>query len=278
MQGASRKSLASLRDTLAQQTGSARAADLQQVADTLFEVVTLFANEGAVRRALSDPAIEADAKVGFVDTLFRERLDDTSLELVRQTARLRWSSPRDVVDAIEALAVETSLQRAEADGVLDEVEDELFRFERIMDSQPKLRAALTDRNLPTERKSDLLHRLLDGKVAEVTLSLILRAVLAPRGRTVERVLDEFTELAAKRRERLIARVTSAAALSDDQQTALTAALKREFDRDIRLQLVVDPDLIGGLTVRIGDELIDGSVVRHLGAAHRRLTGGSGPRT
>jgi F-type H+-transporting ATPase subunit delta len=278
MQGASRESLASLRDTLAQQTGSARAADLQTVADTLFEVVTLFANEGAVRRALSDPAIEADAKVGFVDTLFRERLDDTSLELVRQTARLRWSSPRDVVDAIEALAVETSLQRAEADGVLDEVEDELFRFERIMDSQPELRAALTDRNLPADRKSQLLHRLLDGKVSDVTLSLVLRAVLAPRGRTVERVLDEFTELAAKRRERLIARVTSAVALDDDQQTALTAALKREFDRDIRLQLVVDPDLIGGLTVRIGDELIDGSVLRHLGAAQRRLTGGSGPRT
>jgi F-type H+-transporting ATPase subunit delta len=278
MQGASRESLAALRDTLAQQTGSARAGDLQTVADTLFEVVTLFANEGAVRRALSDPAIGADAKVGFVDTLFSERLDETSLELVRQTARLRWSSPRDVVDAIEALAVETSLQRAEADGVLDEVEDELFRFERIMDSQPALRSALTDRNLPADRKSQLLHRLLDGKVSDVTLSLVLRAVLAPRGRTVERVLDEFTELAAKRRERLVARVTSAVALDDDQQTALTEALKREFDRDIRLQLVVDPDILGGLTVRIGDELIDGSVLRHLGAAHRRLTGGSGPRT
>jgi F-type H+-transporting ATPase subunit delta len=278
MQGASRESLASLRDTLAEQTRSASAADLQKVADTLFEVVTLLANEGAVRRALSDPGIGADAKVGFVDTLFRDRLEATSLELVRGTARLRWSSPRDVVDALEALAVETSLQRAEADGVLDEVEDELFRFERIMDGQPELRAALTDRNLPAERKSDLLHRLLDDKVAAVTLSLILRAVLSPRGRTVERVLDEFTELAAKRRERLVARVTSAVALSDDQQAALTEALKREFDRDIRLQLVVDPDILGGLTVRIGDELIDGSVLRHLGAAHRRLTGGSGPRT
>ena len=277
MQGASRESLASLRDALAEQTGSTRAADLQQLADTLFEVVTLFANEGAVRRALSDPAIDADAKVSFVDRLFGQRLDAISLELVRQTARLRWSSPRDVVDALEALAVETSLQRAEADGVLDEVEDELFRFERIMDGQPELRAALTDRNLAADRKSQLLHTLLDGKVSEVTLSLILRAVLAPRGRTVERVLDEFTELAAKRRERLIARVTSAVALSEEQQSALAEALKREFDRDIRLQLVVDPDILGGLTVRIGDELIDGSVLRHLGAAHRRLTGGSGPR-
>jgi F-type H+-transporting ATPase subunit delta len=263
---------------LAERTKSSRAADLQQVSDALFSVVTLLADEGAIRRALSDPAIDKDAKVSFVDTLFSERLDETSLELVRETARLRWSSPRDVVDATEALAVETALQRAEADGVLDEVEDELFRFERILDGQHELRAALTDRNLPTERKADLLHRLLDGKVSDVTLALILRAVLAPRGRTVEHVLDEFTDLAAKRRERLIARVTSAVPLTEEQQTALAEALKREFDRDIRLQLVVDPDIIGGLTVRIGDELIDGSVLRHLGAAHRRLTGGSGPRT
>ena len=273
MQGASRESLASLRETLAEQTRSASAADLQQVSDALFSVVTLFAGQGAVRRALSDPAISTDAKVTFVDSLFGERLDASSLELVRAAGRLRWSSPRDVVDALEAIAVETALQQAETDGVLDEVEDELFRFERILDGQHELRAALTDRNLPTERKSDLLHRLLDGKVADVTLALILRAVLSPRGRTVERVLDEFTELAAKRRERLIARVTSAVALDEEQQTALAEALKREFDRDIRLQLVVDPDLIGGLTVRLGDELIDGSVLRHLGVARRQLTGG-----
>lgn len=278
MQGASRKSLATLRDVLGERTSSSDAADLEQISDTLFSVVTLLAAEGAVRRALSDPGIEADTKVSFVDSLFRQRLDETSLELVRETARLRWSSPRDVVDAIEALAVETALQRAELDGVLDEVEDQLFRFERILDSQHDLRAALTDRNLPADRKTDLLHRLLDAKVADVTLTLVLRAVLAPRGRTIERVIDEFTELAAKRRERLIARVTSAVLLTDDQQSALAEALKREFGRDIRLQLVVDPEIIGGLTVRLGDELIDGSVLRHLGAAHRRLTGGSGPRT
>lgn len=274
MQGASRESLATLRESLAGRTGSAGANDLQQVSDALFSVVTLFANQGALRRTLSDPALEAQRKERFVDALFAERLDETSLSVVRETARLRWSAPGDVVDAIEALAVETALQRAEVDGVLDEVEDELFRFERILDSQPDLRAALTDRNLPADRKSQLLHRLLDGKVADVTSSLVERAVLAPRGRTVERVLDEFTELAAKRRERLIARVTSAVPLTEEQREALAEALKREFDRDIRLQLVVDPDIVGGVTVRIGDELIDGSVLRHLGAARRQLTGRS----
>ncbi|MDQ1706367.1 MAG: F-type H+-transporting ATPase subunit delta [Frankiaceae bacterium] len=278
MQGASRESLASLRETLGEQTGSAGAAALAALSQELFGVVSLLAAQGALRRTLSDPGLEPDNKVRVVDTLFGERLAAPALELLRQTARLRWSAPRDIVDALEAMAVEAALQQAEVEGNLDEVEDELFRFERIIDGQPELRAAVTDRNLPAEVKTELLHRLLDGRVADVSYALVERAVLAPRGRTVERVLDEFTELAAKRRERLIARVTTATALTPEQQDSLAAALGREFNRDVRLQLVVDPDLIGGVTVRIGDEVIDGSVLRHLGAAHRRLTGGSGLRT
>ena len=110
-------------------------------------------------------------------------------------------------------------------------------------------------------------------VANVSAALIERAVLAPRGRTLERVFDDYSELAAKRRERLVAHVTSAEDLTADQQAKLAEALKREFGHEVRLQVVVDPDLIGGITVRVGDELIDGSVVRHLDAAKRQLTGG-----
>jgi F-type H+-transporting ATPase subunit delta len=273
MQGASRASLAQLRDVLTQQTDGVRAAGLAEMSAALFQVVSLLDGQGSLRRTLSDPAIEADRKVQVVDALFGERLDGPALEIVREVARKRWAEPRDVVDAIEAIAVETALQGAESEGVLDEVEDELFRFERIVAGEPALRAALTNRNLPDERKRDLLNRLLEGKTAGVSLALIERAVLSGRGRTVERVLDEFTELAAKRRERLIARVTTAVPLDDDQQQRLAESLQQEFGRDVRLQVVVDEDLIGGLTVRVGDEVIDGSVLRHLGAARRHLTGG-----
>jgi F-type H+-transporting ATPase subunit delta len=273
MQGASRESLGRLRDVLAAQTEGTRAAGLADLSASLFQVVSLLAGQGSLRRTLSDPGIDADRKVQVVDALFADRLDGAAVELLREVGRQRWSEPRDVVDALEAVAVETALQGAEDEGVLDEVEDELFRFERIVAGEPALRAALTNRNLPDERKAQLLHRLLDGKTSGVSFALVERAVLASRGRTVERVLDEFTALAAKRRERLIARVTTAVPLDDDQQERLAEALKREFDRDIRLQVVVDPELIGGLTVRVGDEVIDGSVLRHLGAARRHLTGG-----
>jgi F-type H+-transporting ATPase subunit delta len=269
--------MSALREALATDTSQTDAESLQQVSDELFAVVSLLAGNGSLRRALSDPAMDGDLKQRLVDNLLSDKVAPPTLALVRQAARSRWSEPRDVVDALEAVAVDAAMTRAERDDQLDEVEDELFRFERIIDGEPELRAALTNRNLPADRKRDLVHRLLDGKAAPVTASLVERAVLYPRGRTLERVLDEFTAFAAQRRSRLIARVTSAVPLSEDQQERLAAGLAREFGHEVRLQLVVDADIVGGITVRIGDELLDASVLRQLGAAMRHLTGRSGGR-
>ena len=266
-----------LREALTTDTSEGDAEALQQVSDELFAVVSLLAGNGSLRRAMSDPAMSADLKQRLVDNLFSAKVSAPTLALVRLAARSRWSEPRDVVDALEAVAVDAAMTRAERDGQLDEVEDELFRFERIIDGEADLRAALTNRNLPADRKRDLVHRLLDGKAASVTVSLVVRAVLYPRGRTIERVLDEFSSFAAQRRSRLIARVTSAVALTEDQQERLSSALAREFGHEVRLQMVVDPSIVGGITVRVGDELLDASVLRQLGAARRHLTGRSGGR-
>ena len=275
MQGASRDALAGLRDALVQSVdATADATALQRLSDDLFAVVSLFAGTASLRRAISDPALEADAKIGLVDQLLRGKVGDAALDLIRQTARSRWSEPRDVVDALEAVAVEAALSQAEQENQLDEVEDQLFRFERIVNAEPDLRTALTDRNLPADRKQALLARLLDGKVSPVTRALVERVVLSPRGRTLERVLDEFLTFAAQRRSRLVARVTTAVPLSDDQQSRLADSLAREFGGEVRLQVVVDPSLLGGLTVRVGDELIDASVARQLDTAHRKLIGRS----
>lgn len=264
-----------LREALTTDTSESDAQTLAQVSDELFAVVSLLTTTGSLRRALSDPAMSSDLKQRLVDNLLSEKVSAPTLALVRLAARSRWSEPRDVVDALEAVAVDAAMTRAEREEQLDEVEDELFRFERIVDGEPQLRAALTDRNLPADRKRELVHRLLDGKAAPVTVALVERAVLFPRGRTVERVLDEFTAFAAQRRDRLIARVTSAIPLTEDQQERLSDALAREFGHEVRLRMVIDPELVGGITVRVGDELLDASVLRQLGAARRHLTGRSG---
>src|SRR5256885_2239260 len=199
MQGSSRESMVALREALTTDTSAGNAESLQQVSDELFAVVSFLAGNGSLRRALSDPAMAADLKQRLVDNLLTDKVSAPTLALVRLAARSRWSEPRDVVDALEAVAVDAAMTRAEADDQLDEVEDELFRFERIVDGEPELRAALTNRNLPADRKRDLVHRLLDGKAASVTVSLVERAVLFPRGRTIERGRDEFTGCEAQRR-------------------------------------------------------------------------------
>jgi F-type H+-transporting ATPase subunit delta len=272
MQGASRNSLTALRELLPNE------GDLTELSEQLYAVVSLVSRQASLRRALSDPASAGESKVGIVDSLFAERLAEPALELIREAARSRWSQPRDLVDALEELAVDGALAAAENAGDLDAVEDELFRFERILDAEADLRAALTNRNYPADIKRDLLHTLLDGKVNAVTLSLLERVVLEPRGRTIERSLRDLSKLAAQRRERLIAHVTTAVELTEDEERELAAALGTAFGHEVRLQVVVDESLLGGLTVRVADEIIDGSVARQLDEARRKLTGRSASRS
>ncbi|HVX71017.1 MAG TPA: F0F1 ATP synthase subunit delta [Mycobacteriales bacterium] len=271
MQGASRDSLRGLREKLP------TAGDLTRLSDELFAVVSTLGSRASLRRALSDPAASTVAKVHVVDQLLATRIDAASLDIMREAVSSRWSQSRDLVDALEEIAVDAALITAQTAGDLDAVEDELFRFSRIVEGDPPLRAALTHRELPADAKRQLLHTLLDGKVNGVTYKLIERVVLEPRGRTIERALQDLSGLAAQRRDRLVAHVTSATELSEAEQSGLAAALSRTFGHELRLQVVVDASLIGGLTVRVGDELIDASVARQLQEARRTLTGRSGAR-
>jgi F-type H+-transporting ATPase subunit delta len=271
MQGASRNSLAALREALPTD------GDVAALSGELYAVVSLLTTQASLRRGLADPSSPSVSKVRIVDQLFGGKISAQALAVLHAAVSLRWSQPRDLLDALEEVAVDAALASAENAGALDAVEDELFRFERILDAEPDLRAALTNRTYPTETRRGLLHTLLDGKVNDVTFRLLERAVLEPRGRTIERALHDLSTLAAQRRERLIAHVTTAVDLSAAEEQDLAAALGRMFSHDVRLQVVVDPSLIGGLTVRIGDEIIDASVARQLDEARRKLTGSSGSR-
>lgn len=266
MQGASRNSLGALRDRLPAE------GDLTLLSDELFAVVSVLGARASLRRALSDPAASRFAKVEVVDRLLASRLDAASLDLLREAVSSRWSQSRDLVDALEEIAVDAALITAQTAGDLDTVEDELFRFSRIVEGDAPLRSALTNRDLAADPKRQLLHKLLDGKVNVVTYKLIERVVLEPRGRTIERALQDLSGLAAQRRDRLVAHVTSATELSAEEQSSLAVALSRTFGHELKLQVVVDASLIGGLTVRVGDELIDASVARQLAEARRTLTG------
>jgi F-type H+-transporting ATPase subunit delta len=268
VRGASRPSFAELRERLrVELTGAAQASLL---GDELFAVVGLVDTEHGLRRALSDPGKPAAEKAALATTLLHGKIAPVTEGLVTAVVEARWAGPSDMADAIEQLAIEALVAKAEYDGTLDELEDELFRFGRLVAAHPELRLALANPGLPTEGKRNLLATLLEGKVTPVALSLITQMVVHPRGRSLPAALELCAGIAARRRERLIAVVRSAAELSDSQRRRLAAALAASYGHNVFLNVVIDPAVVGGLSVQIGDELIDGTAATQLAAVRRRL--------
>lgn len=271
MNGASREALASARERLDALTDSA-SVDAGQLAEELAAVTGLLDREVSLRRVLTDPAQSGEAKAELAGRLLGGQVGGTTADLVSGMVRSRWSRSRDLVDSLEQLADTADLAGAQRAGTLDDVEDELFRFSRIVASTPDLRAALTEKRADRTAKADLLHRLLGTRANPVTERLVVRLVAQPRGRSLEGGLNALSKLAAARRERMVAVVTSAVPLTDQQKQRLGDGLARLYGRQMHLNLDVDPAVLGGIVVRIGDEVINGTIADRLEEATRRMAG------
>jgi len=247
--------------------GASRAAGLSA---ELFAFVTLLDGQPALRRALTDPTRPAAARTRLADTLLQGKVSPATLDLLGKLAGARWSEPRDLATATEQLAVLAAAAAVSEVGQLDDVEDELFRFGQLLAANPQLRSALSSPVAPADLKGQLLDTLLGGKVTDTSLRLITQAAVHPRGRSLDASLTEYARLVAEWRQRLIAVVRVAVPLSDTEQDRLAAALAAAFGHGVHLDVLVDPGVLGGISVRIGDELIDGSVASRLAALRRQL--------
>jgi F-type H+-transporting ATPase subunit delta len=271
MNGASREALSAAREQLDALTDT-NTVDAAKLAEDLAAVTALLHREGTLRRALSDPSKSGEAKAGLARQLLGAQIGADCLDLLGGMVRARWSQPRDLVDATEELADSADLIAAQRRGALDDVEDELFRFGRITSGNSGLRSALTSQVSGGAPKVQLLHTLLGGRANPVTERLVSRLVTAPRGRSLESGVESLSKLAAARRSRMVAEVTSATPLSDQQKQRLGAALARIYGRQVHLNLDVDPEVLGGMRVRVGDEVINGSIADRLEEAARRMAG------
>jgi F-type H+-transporting ATPase subunit delta len=269
VQGASRAALTS---TLKAFESRPPSSDDAAVSDGLYAVARLLDREPSLRRAFTDPASSADSRRGLAQALLGTQLTPPALQVFSDLVAERWSAPVDLREAVELLAANAALRAAEAAGELDDVEDELFRFARLLGREPALRAALTDPGLPEDRKSAVLRELLGGRARATTVQLVEVAVTRPRARSLEAALDELAELAAQRRSRYVAQVRVARPLEPQQETRLVASLERLYGRKIQLQVDVDPSVLGGISVRVGDEVLDGTVQRNLGDVRRSFAG------
>ncbi|MEP6853024.1 MAG: F0F1 ATP synthase subunit delta [bacterium] len=272
--GASRQSLAVLREYLAALL-SARAAspaeEDRRLADELDAVSRLLAAQPRLRRILADPATDNSLRGDLLRRLLANKIGPQTLDLVADAARQRWSTPWDLADAIQSLSDDVLLATAEQQGRLDAVEDELFRFERILADNDALSAALDDRAAPADRRVGLLRAVLGDKVEPITSELLVHAMNSGR-KHLALAIDDLLEASAVRRSRSVARVVSASELTPEQNQRLSTALTRLYGRDITVRTAVEPDVRGGLEVRVGNEVIDATVATRLAAARAAVAG------
>ena len=271
MKGSSRVSFASARASLDKHLQGANNAQATALSSELFLTLHALDSSIALRRGLTDPSRSGQDKVSLVDQLVSKRIGAATLELLHSMVASRWSSPIDLSDAIEWLAVEAQAAAADADGTLDRLEEELFRFGSIVAANPELRSTLANRTTTTGvLKSALIADLLSNKTTPATLALISVLVDHPRGRNLEAGLNHFAQAASERRNQVIAHVKSATVMSDAQVSRLSAALAKQVGRNVRINVEVDKAVVGGISIRFADELIDGTVVSRLAEAGRRL--------
>ena len=275
MQVASRSSLAEVLKSLDDTDDTAErneSTTLQRLADELLAAGRLLDREPVLRRSLSDPAASGEVRRELLDAIVAGQLSERAVDVLHKVVEARWSGPADLSDALELLAVHALLLAAQRDDALADVEDELFRFLRVVAGDSALRSALSDSTADPGRRDRLVSDLLAGKAQPTTEALVTVAVAGLGGRSFEPSLERLVELAAAQRDREVAYVTVASPLTEDQERRLEAVLARTYGKQISLLVVVDPTLLGGLTVRVGQELYDGSVSRRLKQVRSALAG------
>ena len=247
-------------------------ADAGAVADELDAVVDALDASASLRRALSDVSVTADARAALAGHVLGDRVGPRALAVVEAVVRHRWRSDRDLPGAVEQGAAQAALTAAAADGALTRVEEELFAFDRVLAGSRALRAALSDPRAQESARLGLVDELLGDRVHPVTLRLVRRVVSRPRGRTVSGSLVALGRLAAERQQALVAKATTAVRLTEAQANRLGDALTRIYGRPVKVNNAVDPAVIGGVQVQVGDETVDSTVIARLDEVRRRLAG------
>jgi len=247
--------------------GEPSTADLGTLPADLFAVVDALDSSVALRRAITDPSTPEESRRNLVQGLFGGKISKTAVTVVAEGAAMRWPGGRAFAEALERQAVRAQLIAADEAGNLGEAEDELFRFARTVESSPELRNTLANRGATVAQRQDLVEELLSGRATEATVVLARRAVTA-RERTFAHTIEGFVTLAAEQRNRVVATVRVATALTAEQRTRLQAALSRQAGREVAVQEVIDPSVVGGVRVELGDEVVEGTVAARLLAARR----------
>lgn len=270
--GTSRVSVLALRKALDEKVNNLSANDAAQFSNDLFTILSVLSSSVGMRRALTDNARDAAAKAELISNLFGKNISTNAQSILATASSLRWSSPSELADAIEQIAVEAESVVADKNNQLELLENQLFDFSQVLISNPELRQALNTSADSDAGKIQLLESIIKGKYANSTVNLLRRVVSLRRGRNIDSTLAAYSHYVTARRNRVVAHVKTAVALSPAQQQSLITALGKAVGKTVHINVEVDPKVLGGLSIRYGDEIIDGTVINRLAEASRALVG------
>lgn len=256
MGSATREALASSRTALADSIGTIDLA----TGESLFKAGRVVGASSQLLSALADPSASAAAKVTLVKAVFGTSTTPQALDLLGSVVAERWSDHGDLLAGIEELGLRATAISAPSSV---SIEAELFSFGTAVSSDAELELALVSKlGLPTA-KAGLVEKLLAGKVSPQTLTIVRHLVQQPRGRRIGELLRHAAAVVADQAGMSIATITSAGALAPAQLDRLQKSLSERYGRQLSINLVIDPAIVGGVRVQIGDDVIDGSIATRL---------------
>ncbi|OBJ65919.1 F0F1 ATP synthase subunit B/delta [Mycobacterium colombiense] len=273
MRSSSRIALGNLSDKFSDLAKNLDNKGLSTVSTELVEVAKMLDREIVVTRYLTVPAEDGAPRVQLIERLLSGKVGDVTLDVLRSAVSERWSANSDLIDAIEHVSRQALLEVAEREDKVDEVEEQLFRFSRALDAEPRLAILLGDYSVPVEGRVGLLRKVLEsasGRVNPITTALLAQTVELLRGQNADEAIQFLAEVAVARRGEIVAQVSAAAELSDAQRARLTDVLGRIYDHPVAVQLQIDAELLGGLLISVADEVIDGTLASRLAAAQAQL--------
>ncbi|HEY9314262.1 F0F1 ATP synthase subunit delta [Williamsia sp.] len=273
MYAASRDALSGTRTVLAETISAAggdTATAAQQIGSDLFAVVGFLDSERSLRTAFGDISAPVDVRQGLANQLFGSQIEAGALAVVVEAVGRDWSNTSDLLSGLELLGREAYLKSASESGALDRIEEELFLLGRQVAGHPDLEIVLADKSRSAKARQELLATLTTGKVSAITEALAQQAIGRLFDEKPADVLDALSNLAAGQRDRLVAKVRASVDLTGSQVEALTATLTRIYNQPIVTHIVVDQDLLSGMVIRVGDEVIDGSGAGRLATIRKSL--------
>jgi F-type H+-transporting ATPase subunit delta len=267
--GSSRNSLAATREVLDKSLAGLSGDAASALSADLFAVVNALGQNVALRRAITDPSRHALEKESLLKDLFGSRISDKALAIAATAVSNRWSSPSDLLIATEQIAIEAEAGAANSRGELDKLEEEIFSFGRALVANQDLRNALNGNPDANAEKKALVDQVLKSATSS-TRALVAQVVNGLWGRNIEGALSDIAHATGEHRNLVVAHVQSAIELTADQKAKLAAALSKQVGQAVRVNVETNPKVVGGVSIRFRDELIDGTVISRMAEASQAL--------